>query len=397
MIKKRAILSVFSALLLIGVGITSLGLLNSPSVAAQSADPDSSLPWAIRGGVAEDAIGNDEPSTMVAGDPANADSGPLDSVSPSTPAQITGIASLAELTPVADTWVDHDHPSSNYGGANALHADNGDEQWSLLGFDLSSLPDHFDVYSATLSMYTRINLAAHPTDLTLVSDLKADVVADNWVEMSVTWDDRPASAHLLDPPTTYNVDGWTVWDVTNIVQNWGDGSLPNYGLRIWSDPAGTGGSWWTRETAEPPKLTISYVEAPPPCNPITAVDVNGATSGVTGTNYSFSTSISPAGADPPDNISWQVTDYAERLYGESVSLSWDTPGQKTLTVVVTHCGGSTSTVHTVDISDPPPDCAYPVTGVRISGPVVVDTEAVHAFESTSVPFDATDPSPSPGK
>ena len=144
---------------------------------------------------------------MVAGDPANADSGPLDSVSPSTPAQITGIASLAELNPVADTWVDEDHPSTNYGGVNNLVAGNGDYQWALLKFDLSSLPDYFDVCRRPRSVCTpastyrtAVGLPAAP----LANDLKADAITDEWTEMTVDCGERPATvgasagpAHLL--------------------------------------------------------------------------------------------------------------------------------------------------------------------------------------------------------
>ena len=87
-----------------------------------------------------------------------------------------------------------------------------------------------------------------------------------------------------------------------------------------------------------------------------------------------------------------MTDYPERLYGESVSLSWATPGQKTVTVVVSHCGGSTSTVQTVDISDPPPDCTLPITGVVIrcahSGR---HRGFSHLSKPFSLPSSATDP------
>jgi hypothetical protein len=307
------------------------------------------------------------------------------------PTDRASLTTIVELTPVADTWVDEDHPSTNYGGANNLVAGNEDYEWALLKFDLSSLPAYFDVQSATLEMYTRVNRAVNGDASILSNELKADAVTDGWEEMVVDWNSRPASENLLDPPTTFVVDGWTAWDVSNIVQSWGDGSLPNQGIRVWAVSGVYGYAWWSRETTDPPKLTISYTEASPPCNPITDVDVSGATSGVTGVSYTFYASPSPGDADPPDAISWQVTDYAERFYGDSITVSWATPGEKRLDLVVSHCGGSTLAEHTVDISGPPPACTQPLEGVFISGPLLVDTGASHAFQAFSLPAYATDP------
>ncbi len=296
-----------------------------------------------------------------------------------------------ELTAVADSRVEQTHPSTNYGNDPSLRAAGGDAMWSLVAFDLASLPAEFSVSQATLSMYSTPNLGLQVANQPQADDLYANAVTEDWDEMTVTWNDRPASYYLSDPPTTFEAAGLTYWEVTNIVQSWGDGSLPNYGIKVWSDPSGLGGGWWSRETSEPPKLAIEYGAPPPTCNPITSIDVNGATAGLTGMDYDFDVTYFPVDADPPDNVSWQVTGYPDRLYGESVTLNWATAGVKTLTVVASHCGGSSSTVHTIDISDPPPDCTTPLTRVGLSGPVVIAAGQPYTYHAASVPYNATDP------
>ena len=99
----------------------------------------------------------------------------------------------------------------------------------------------------------------------------------------------------------------------------------------------------------------------------------------------------PVDADPPDEISWQVTDYPGRLYGDAVSLSWDTPGIKIMSVVATHCGGSTSTSHGINISEPPPVCPIPLIDVHLTGPTLIKSESTYEYQAAKVPYNATSP------
>ena len=305
-------------------------------------------------------------------------------------------ARRAVLTPVKDTWVGIAQPSTPHGAEWVLSVVGPDnlcqESHALLGFDLGSLPENIDVINATLSMYTRANALASADETALLANLYTDAILGAWDESTTNWNNAPAARYLEDPPAEFNILGYTDWDVTNIVQNWA-GGLDPHGILLRVGPESTtlGYGFWSRESTEPPELVIEYGEAPPACNPITSVDVNGATAGLTGADYTFDVVYFPADADPPHNVGWQVTDYPGRLYGDQVTLSWATPGQKTLTVVTTHCDGSTSTVHTITISDPPPDCTLPLTGLHISGPVVIGTGSSYEFRASSTPHNATDP------
>jgi uncharacterized repeat protein (TIGR01451 family) len=301
----------------------------------------------------------------------------------------------AELMAIKDTWVGAAQPSTSHGADPGLSvyssANPEQEAHALLGFDFDSLPDDIAVISATLSMYSLVNRSASAGRAVQIADLYADAILGDWNESTTTWNNAPASYYLDDPPSEYVVSDFTHWDVTNIVASWADGDFDPYGILLRVGPeTALAYSFWSRDTAKPPKLMIEYGAAPPDCNPITSVDVSGATAGVTGVEYTFDAVLFPTDADPPNAIGWQVTDYP-RLYGESVTLSWDTPGEKTLAVVVDHCGGTVSTMHYVDISEPPPDCTLPLRGVGMTGPVVIDTGSSHVYRASSLPFNATDP------
>lgn len=300
----------------------------------------------------------------------------------------------AILTPTADTWVGVAQPSTPHGAENTILASSAiapyQEAQALLDFDLSELPENIQVNSATLTLYSVPNRSLNET---LVADIYADAILSNWNEATTTWNTRPTSYYLADPPTEYNVAGYTHANVTNIAQSWVDGSLVPYGILLRVDPASVNAtySFWSRELSNPPRLAIEYSSAPPVCHPITSVSVSGASGGLTGMVYSFAAVTFPVDADPPDAISWQVTGYPDPLDGETVDLSWTTPGEKSIQVTVSHCGGTTTTTHTITISEPPPTCLVPITAVALSGPTLVATGQSVDYTANTIPYNATDP------
>ena len=284
-------------------------------------------------------------------------------------------------------------PSTPHGAENTITASSeiasSQEAQALLDFDLSDLPENIQVISATLTLYASPNRSV---DETLVADIYADAIISAWNEATTTWNTRPSSYYLSDPPTEYAI-GYTHANVTNIAQSWVNGSLVPYGILLRVDPTSPSAtySFWSRELSNPPRLAIEYGSTPPVCNPITAVSVNGASAGLTGTTYTFDAVTLPVDADPSDTISWEVTGYADTLYGESVDLSWATTGEKSLEVTVTHCGGATTTTHTITISEPPPTCPMPITAVGLSGPTLVATGQSADYTANTIPYNATDP------
>ncbi|MGC9334405.1 MAG: DNRLRE domain-containing protein, partial [Anaerolineae bacterium] len=301
----------------------------------------------------------------------------------------------AELVAVADTWIGYAEPDTPHGSDTTLSvisADNAlQEAHALLAFDFASLPSDIEVISATLGLYSVMNRQAAGADAVLVADLYASAILESWDEATTTWNNAPAHVALGDPPTSYVLaPDRTEWDVSNIVGVWASGYLEPHGILLRVGPETADGyNFWSREQPEPPKLVIAYGAAPPTCKPITSLQVNGATAGLTGVDYTFDMVYYPTDADPPDSIVWTATDHAGQFSGPSVTLSWSTPGEKTIWVEATHCGGTTSTSHTITLSEPPVGCDYPVTGLALSGPLVVTSGTGYEFLASASPYNAT--------
>ncbi|MFN2225135.1 MAG: DNRLRE domain-containing protein, partial [Anaerolineae bacterium] len=300
-----------------------------------------------------------------------------------------------ELVAVADTWVEVAHPSLTHGSHPTLNIASptfsGQEAHALLAFDFASLPADIDIISATLSLFSVPNQAL-AEEATLVADLYADAILGAWSESATTWNNAPASLPLGDPATQLVVSGYTPWDVTNIVQSWADGDLDAYGILLRASTATSSSyGFWSRDLSAPPRLVIAYGAAPPDCNPITSVQISGASAGVTGVAYTFDSVYFPADADPPDNIVWSATDQGADHYGSSVTFTWDSPGEKEVYVDMSHCGGTTSTSHTITISDPDPGCDYPLADVSLGGPMVVAKNTAETFAAGASPSNATLP------
>jgi hypothetical protein len=304
----------------------------------------------------------------------------------------------AELVPMADTWVGYAEPDTPHGSYPSLNVwsenHTEEEAFALLGFDFALLPPDIAVISATLALReTTPNRVLSGEDATLVADVYADAIVGNWLEATTTWNTRPPSTPLGDPPAEVVFNDYAHWDVTNIVQSWADDLLDPYGilLRVGPETSNAYGFKSREQLADPPRLVIAYGAAPPDCKPITAVQVNGASAGVTEVEYTFEAVYFPADADPPYNILWSATDHGTGQYGPTATFSWASAGEKVIHVEVTHCSGATFTDHTITISDPPSGCDHPVAGVTLSGPMVVGRLYPRVFSADALPYNATLP------
>ncbi|MCB0156023.1 MAG: hypothetical protein KDF65_14605, partial [Anaerolineae bacterium] len=89
--------------------------------------------------------------------------------------------------------------------------------------------------------------------------------------------------------------------------------------------------------------------------PATGLTLSGPTTGDVATGYSFTATVSPVSATQPFTYVWQATDKAPVSRtgaggSDSVSFTWDTPGQKTITVSADNGAGPVSASHTMVIS-----------------------------------------------
>jgi hypothetical protein len=171
---------------------------------------------------------------------------------------------ITQTFPAAkDSFISTLSMNSNYGSAPTLVVERTYIQpvyfnkYSLIGFDLTSLPLNAVIDSAVLQVYSEINhQSAEPDTITIMPD----AVLEPWEEMTVTWATRPAQQHLGDPGTGYS-PGWHNFDVYHIVNAWQAGELDNNGisLRLSSTELGTA-VFHSRDSGTPayPRLVVTY-------------------------------------------------------------------------------------------------------------------------------------------
>jgi hypothetical protein len=152
-----------------------------------------------------------------------------------------------QLTAEADTYVDENNPSSNFGDATELLIDQGPDQQALLRFTVANTTA--PVTSAKL----RLNVTNSSSDGPAIH-----LTSDPWDEATVTWDTRPMpdGAAITD---LGNVDtGWLLVDVTSAVT--GDGS---YAFLL-IPGSSNGMDFGSKEGGSAPELVVTTGNCPQP-------------------------------------------------------------------------------------------------------------------------------------
>jgi len=170
---------------------------------------------------------------------------------------LAGIATAdtATLNPSDDADVWQYIPDTNRGTEQGFQVGCcGAGYWrnSLIKFDLSSYSGA-TVNSATLRLWVYSSFGDFPTDNIYIARNDAD-----WDELTVTWNNSPSLAGiaLITAPSAY--DWWEI-DVTGWVQDFVEGSFPNYGFQILqNDTDYAGFSMRTKEGTIDPELVLDY-------------------------------------------------------------------------------------------------------------------------------------------
>jgi hypothetical protein len=297
------------------------------------------------------------------------------------------------LLPVQkDTYVNSLAAGTNYGSASALRVyrasilPDSAQEWTLVDFDLSGLPADVQIDSAVLRLYNETNRPA-PESADVTFYVQPAALLSAWDEARVTWTNKPAVSNRGDAAAAYLPTGWTEISVTEIVRDWADGTLLEYGIALGPGSIAGTAEFYALPAINSAQLEIAYT---PICRAISGVTVSGPTAGLTGTEYTFTPVISPANATQPFTYFWRTTDQADST-ASSVSYTWATPGTKTIKLDVTNCAGTFSTTLQVVISDPPPVCPVPLTGLVLNGPTAGMTGAPYEFTATAQPANVTTP------
>jgi hypothetical protein len=206
-------------------------------------------------------------------------------LSPATATTPTSAASAATtvLTPVADSHVQADLPTTNFGSSTTLRIDGSPVSVAYLKFDVQGLSA--PPTSATLKVFVPVSST---------TSINAGRVADTtWTEAGITWNNRPAPAPPSIPsPTPITASTFLSYDVTSMVTGNGlvsfavdttsstSKSLPSRENATVADrPQLVIDSATTTTTTTPPPTTTS-----PPGDPVVAVSGDVAC-GTTEANY----------------------------------------------------------------------------------------------------------------
>lgn len=230
------------------------------------------------------------------------------------------------LQPIKDGYM-KSNPASGNGSSSYLSAGfnttSSYEMRSVLQFDISSISSDETVTSAILSLYH----GSYTTPSN--NDISAYRASSSWSENSITWGTPSFSGSSYDGC----VGGtWTTWDITDLVQQWVDGTYTNYGVYLKPDASLTDEYlFYSREystSAYRPKLEI-----------------------ITETTMPFEVT------DPDDNDIWQQgeedvdIDWETGNYGGNVSIHLFQNGNSIYTIK-----SSTSNDGSYDNWDVPVDC-----------------------------------------
>jgi hypothetical protein len=134
---------------------------------------------------------------------------------------------------VKDTWIwdNEDFSHGDWGELRANETTTWDQSILIEFTDLSALSSAATINSAMLGLYRYDAYSSHPLTL------DAHQITSSWAE-NVTYSNPPFFNSTVESSITTTTNGWYEWDVTNLVQQWIDGSAANYGVAIYNHGTG---------------------------------------------------------------------------------------------------------------------------------------------------------------
>jgi hypothetical protein len=135
--------------------------------------------------------------------------------------------------PTDDTFISENNPDGNMGSIAWLRVRGytGSKLYTLIKFNISSVPSDAVINSATLHLYyLKDPEEGNPAGQTL----EIHRILNNWNEGIVTWNIQPAhnqtaTSSAIVPDTPYV---WMTWNVTSDVQSFVNSAKTNYGWKI---------------------------------------------------------------------------------------------------------------------------------------------------------------------
>ena len=163
---------------------------------------------------------------------------------------------------------------TNFGTATTINVGGPNANAALVQFDLSTLPSGVSIAQATLCIFTN-KVGAGGT-------VNVSVANGPWSELMVSGTNAPpvpAAAVASGVPVTA-ANTFLVFDATNAVRNWLNGTAANNGFIISPNDASVNVAFDSKEsptTSHPAILTITLVGPTGPTGPVGAAGAIGAT------------------------------------------------------------------------------------------------------------------------
>ncbi|MCW2802523.1 MAG: hypothetical protein QOF52_3117 [Propionibacteriaceae bacterium] len=223
-------------------------------------------------------------------------------------------AATTTLNPVADSYVQADLATSNFGTTTAVKVDGSPATVSYLKFDVQSTETPT---KATLKVFT-------PTSSTTPINVRS--VADTaWGETTINYNNKPATgASAIASPVPIAANSTLSFDVTNLVT--GNG-LVSFAVDTTSS---TSKSLPSREsTTNKPELVLETGTAPPPTtppptgNPGEPIADSYVQSDLPGSNFGTASAVKVDGS--PDTVSYLKFDVTGMTQGKKATLKLFTP------------------------------------------------------------------------
>jgi hypothetical protein len=181
-----------------------------------------------------------------------------------------------------DTYIVSGTSNYNFGADNVLKIKGDENNRILVEFNLSSIPSDAIISNATLQLYVTVKGTVSPT-------VYVHRINQSWTEGTgtgqntgngATWNSRNGSVNWNSAgadfdtaiwantavPDSANI--WASWNITNLVQNWINGTYPNYGMLLKTNT--TAANVWTFASSDNtnvsirPKINITYAESAAP-------------------------------------------------------------------------------------------------------------------------------------
>jgi hypothetical protein len=174
------------------------------------------------------------------------------------------LATTVQIPAAEDTYIASGYPNQNFGndplflGYN-LTGDQFGAERIMIRFDvLSAVPPAAHINDAYVQL--TLNFASPVDDVPLGTNLR-DVRAP-WDEYALTWNTQPARGDIQTTVFVNTALTTYEWNVTNLVQDWVNGTLTNNGIEIYGEeaPEQHERTFYAREsgTGEAPHLVVDF-------------------------------------------------------------------------------------------------------------------------------------------